>query len=60
MQTFTRTSDLPYDRHKYRLFLSNGRNELFDDYESLLRRWMELPSQFLSHVEVIDRKKRKQ
>jgi len=59
MITFTQTCDKLYDRHKYKLFYTNGQIELFDHYEDVYTRWMQLPSNLLSHVEVVDRKKRR-
>lgn len=55
-KTFTQTSDGLYDRHEYKLTLSNGQSEVYDSYESVQRRWFELPSQFLGYVEVLDKK----
>jgi len=55
-KTFTQTSDGLYDRHQYKLVLSNGKVEFYDSYEAVQRRWFELPSQFLGHVEVLDKK----
>lgn len=55
---FTQSSELPYDRHKYKLFLSNGQVETYDWYDELQARWFQTPKQFLSHVEVVNRKKK--
>lgn len=49
----------PYDRHKYKLFLTNGKVELYEHYEDVQARWFQSPKQFLSHIEVIDRKKKR-
>jgi hypothetical protein len=59
MITFAQTCDKPYDRHKYKLFLTNGKVELYEHYEDAQVRWFQTPKQFLSHVEVIDRKKKR-
>lgn len=58
-ETFRQTSDLPYDRHQYKLVLSNGNEEIYDCYEDVQARWFQTPSSFVSHVEVLDRKKKK-
>lgn len=55
---FTQSSELSYDRHKYKLFLTNGKVETYDWYDELLARWFQTPKQFLSHVEVVNRKKK--
>lgn len=54
---FKQTSDAPYDRHKYKLHMENGRVEVYEWYDELLARWMSTP--YCSHVEVMDRKKRR-
>ena len=57
--TFKQTCDKPYDRHKYKLFLSNGKVEVYDSWEEMNVRWFQTPKHFLLRVEVIDRKKKK-
>jgi len=57
--TFTQTSNQPYDRHMYKLYLMNGKVEQYEWYDELIARWIQTPKQFLSHVEVIDRKKKR-
>jgi hypothetical protein len=57
--TFSQTCDKPYDRHKYKLYLTNGTVEQYEYYDEVQAKWFQTPSQFLSHVEVIDRKKRR-
>jgi len=49
----------PYDRHKYKLHLTNGKVEQYEWYDEVQARWFQLPKQFLSHIEVIDRKKKR-
>ena len=56
---FAQTCDKLYDRHKYKLFLTNGQVEIYDSWEELNARWFQSPKIFLSRVEVIDRKKKK-
>ena len=51
---FTQTSDGSYDRHFYRIVLTNGRSITVDDYEQMRAMWFQYDSKFLSHVEVID------
>ena len=58
-KVFERTSDALYDRHQYKLVLSNGESEIYDCYEEVQVRWFQTPDIFLSHVEVLDRKKHK-
>ena len=57
--TFTQTSYQPYDRHKYKLYLTNGKVEQYEWYDEVQARWFQTPKEFLSHVEVIDRKKKR-
>jgi hypothetical protein len=58
-QNFELTSHQSYDRHDYKLVYSNDQSVVFDNYEDLRRAWWETPYQFLSHVEVLDKKKSK-
>jgi hypothetical protein len=58
-KNFEQTSDEPYVRHEYKLVYSNDQSVVFDNYEDLRRSWWETPDQFLSHVEVLDKKKKK-
>lgn len=59
METFKQTSDLPYDRHNYRLIFDNGKEVIFDNYEDIQVTWFQRSGNFLSHVEVIDKQKSK-
>ena len=56
---FTRTSDAPYDRHTYNIIFSNGQSEHYPSWEQVQSRWCQVPKQFLSHVEVLDIRKKK-
>ena len=56
MKTFKQTCDKPYDRHDYKLVLSDGKELLFDNYEDVQVTWFQTAQQFLSHVEVLDKK----
>jgi hypothetical protein len=58
-KTFKQTCDKPYNRHKYKLIFTNEREVLFDDYEDVQLTWFQTPNQFLSHVEVLDKKQKK-
>ena len=52
---FAQTSDEPYDRHQYRLVYSNKQSKIFDSWEELRYEWFNTPSQFKSHIEVLDK-----
>jgi hypothetical protein len=51
---FQVTSDLPYDRHHYKVVHSNGNTTVVDSWESAQMLWFQAPSQFMSHIEVLD------
>ena len=57
---FAQTCDKPYDRHNYRLVLTDGRTIESDDYEHIRAAWFELPTMFTSHVDVLDKKTKPQ
>ena len=56
---FEQTCEKPYDRHQYRLIYSDNQSKIFDSWEELRNTWWNTPSQFTSHVEVLDRKQKK-
>ncbi len=56
---FTETSDQPYDRHHYEFVYSNGQSKTFDSWEEVRSEWFNVPSQFKSHIKVLDRKQNK-
>jgi hypothetical protein len=58
-ESFSQTSNGPYDRHDYKLVYSNGQYKVFSDYMELQATWFQTPSQFLGHVEVLDKKEEK-
>lgn len=58
-KTFSQTCNDPYDRHDYRVSYSNGKSVVFDNYEDVQLTWFQTPTQFLGHVEVLDKKKPK-
>lgn len=60
METFTQHSYDPYDRHRYKLVYTSGKVVFFEHYEDVQSAWWNHPSEFLSHVEVIDRDNKKQ
>lgn len=56
---FKQTSDMPYDRHEYKLVYTDGKEVFFDNYEDIQRTWFEKSGYFLSHIEVLDKTKSK-
>ena len=55
-QYFEVTSDGSYDRHQYKIVSKGGDIVIVDDWESARSVWFSR-APFLSHVEVLDRKK---
>lgn len=53
---FTQTSDGPYDRHNYRIHLTNGKSIVLDDYEQVRNLWFQYEKRFLKVIEVLDKK----
>lgn len=58
-ETFKQTSDKPYLRHHYKLVYSNGQSVVFDNYADVWAAWSQTPSEFVSHIEVLDVKEKK-
>jgi hypothetical protein len=56
---FKQTSDVPYDRHEYRLIFSNNDSIIFQSYEQVMEKWFSTPSMFTSRVEVLDKTNKK-
>ena len=54
METFKQTSDKLYDKHHYKLVYSNGQSVVFDNYMDVQATWFQTPSDFVSHIEVLD------
>jgi hypothetical protein len=54
-QYFQQTSDEPYDRHNYKVVLLNGQSVVVDAWDLAQSIWFQQPSQFLSHIEVLDK-----
>ena len=50
---FEQTSDLPYDRHTYKVHTQSGSTHIFGDYMEVQAIWFQ-QGKFLSHVEVLD------
>ena len=50
---FEQTSDLPYDRHTYKVHTQSGSTHIFGDYMEVQALWFQ-QGRFLSHVEVLD------
>jgi hypothetical protein len=56
---FTQTSNIPYERHRYKFVYSNGEYKIFDHYEDVQLEWMQAPLDMLGIVEVLDKKESK-
>jgi len=59
-RTFTHTSDELYDKHDYRLVSEDGQSVVLDNYYDVQSIWQSLPNNTLSHVEVLDKKIKRQ
>ena len=53
---FTQTSNLLYERHKYKFVYSDGTHKIFDHYEDIQMEWMTIPFERLGIIEVLDKK----
>jgi hypothetical protein len=53
---FQQTSDQPYDRHKYKLYMESGKVFKFNCYEDVQSQWSSSP--YCRYVEVMDRKRK--
>jgi hypothetical protein len=58
-KTFKQTSDEPYIRHDYKLVTEDGTEVIFDNYEDVQVYWFQRSGLYLSHIEVLDKKKSK-
>ena len=56
IEWFAQTSDELYDRHDYKIVYSNSQSVVVDNWHTVRALWFEAPAQFLSHVEVLDKK----
>ena len=52
---FTLTCKKPYTRHHYELVFSNGQSEQYKFWDQVQARWFEVPGQFLTHINVLDK-----
>ena len=52
---FECTSDKLYDKHNYKVVLVDGSNQVLDNYHDVWVLWSQIPDQYLSHVEVLDK-----
>jgi hypothetical protein len=59
IKTFKQTCDKPYDRHDYKMVYSDGTYQVFDNYEEAQLLWWNRSGNFLSHVEVLNKKQSK-
>ena len=56
-QFFEQTSDIPYDRHYYKVVTTTN-EYIFDDYEQVRQMWLNYDSSMLKYVEVVDKPKK--
>ena len=56
---FTVSSDEPYDRHYYKIHYHGGETKVVESWEEVQEIWWNTISQFISHVEVLDKPKQK-
>ena len=56
-QFFEQTSDIPNDRHYYKVVTTTN-EYIFDDYEQVRQMWWNYDSSMLKYVEVIDKPKK--
>ena len=59
MKIFQQTSNEPYLRHDYKVVFEDGKTVVFDNYEDAQLLWWNRSGNFLSHIEVLDKKKSK-
>ena len=59
MENFEQTCYKPYDRHDYKLVFTNNTSKIFDNYMDVQAAWFQTPNQFLSHIEVLNKKKKR-
>lgn len=58
MNTFKLHCEKPYDRHHYKVVFDDGTYQVFDNYEDAKSLWWNRSGNFLSHIEVLDIKKK--
>ena len=59
LQYFKQTSNEPYDRHDYKVIKSTGEHVVVESWEEAQSIWWNSPPDFLSHIEVLDKKEAK-
>ncbi len=59
LKVFKQTSDEPYVRHDYKLVFEDGKEVVFDNYEDIQVFWFQRGGNFLSHIEVLNKKQSK-
>jgi hypothetical protein len=52
-ETFTTYCDKPYDRHRYKMILNNGKAIILEDYEMVRAYWYHY-KEHMKTVEVLD------
>lgn len=58
--TFTQTSDVPYDRHDYIVYFTDGNYRLFNNWEDANAFWFQFMGMgIMSHVEVLNKPRKK-
>jgi len=57
MKSFTLHCEKPYTRHDYKVVFEDGKTVIFDNYEDAQLLWWNRSGNFLSHIEVLDKKK---
>jgi len=58
IKSFKLHCEKPYDRHDYKVVYSDGTYQFFDNYEDAQLLWWNRSGNFLSHVEVLDKKQK--
>jgi len=58
IKSFTLHCEKPYTRHDYKLVYEDGREVIFDNYEDVQVTWFQRGGNFLSHIEVLDKKQK--
>ena len=58
-QYFKQTSNEPYHRHDYKVIKSTGEHVVVESWEEAQSIWWNSPPDFLSHIEVLDKKEAK-
>lgn len=53
-ERFEQTSDLPYDRHDYKVHAQSGQTYILDNYMDVQAVWFQ-NKHLLSHIEVLDK-----